>query len=314
MFARQSVLKQQSRFTRLTFLLLMAVAFGPFSVVAFANAKDDEDPRLKPRPVTLQTKDGMELRAFYFPSDQKKAATTVILVHEWTGQASPYYKLVSALNEAGCAVLAPDYRGHGGSKSYVNLRGDKIDLDPSKMSRKDAEAVVAMDLEKAKGFLKTENNDGYLNLNALVVVGVGEGSVLGSLWAMRDWSFPSLGSVKQGQDVKALVLVSPEKQIKGLPLEPALNDINLLQLPTMIIAGEGSPQASEARRMASRIEAKKKRVGRGEVTGLTVKMLDSDLDHSELVNQVKEAIPAIVSFVTAEAKGSNPKTPWIERK
>ena len=103
------------------------------------------------------------------------------------------------------------------------------------MSRKDAEAVVAMDLEKAKGFLKTENNDGYLNLNALVVVGVGEGSVLGSLWAMRDWSFPSLGSVKQGQDVKALVLISPEKQIKGLPLEPALND-NLLQLLTMIIA------------------------------------------------------------------------------
>jgi len=293
------------------FLFLLS-SFVP-DALGQGNKKGEEDPRLEPRPVTLQTKDGMEIRAFYFPSDQKKAATTVLLVHEWEGQASPYYKLVTALNQAGCAVLAPDYRGHGGSKEYVNLRGDKAELDPGKMSRKEVEAVVAMDLEKAKGFLKDENNDGYLNLNALVVIGIGEGCVLGNLWAARDWGFPSIGSVKQGQDVKALVMISPDKQVKGLPIEPALNDNNLLQLPTLIMAGEGSLQAAEARRMASRLEARKKRVGRGEVTGLSIQMPDTDLADAALVNDFKGAIPAIVTFVTTEVKGSDPKNPWVER-
>ena len=293
--------------------LLFLLNSPNMEVLGQGNKKGKEDPRLEPRPVTLQTKDGMEIRAFYFPSNQKKAATTVLLVHEWEGQASPYYKLVTALNKAGCAVLAPDYRGHGGSKEYVNLRGDKAELDPSKMSRKDAEAIVAMDLEKAKGFLKDENNDGYLNLNALVVIGIGEGCVLGNLWAARDWGFPSLGSVKQGQDVKAIVMISPEKQVKGLPIEPALNDNNLLLLPTLIMAGAGSLEAGEARRMASRLEARKKRVGRGEVTGLSIQMLESDLTEAALVNDARGAIPAIVTFVTTEVKGSDPKNPWVER-
>lgn len=288
--------------------------FGSGGVLSAQGKNGEKDPRLEPRPVTLKTKDGMELRAFYFPSDKEKAATTVLLVHEWKGQASPYYKLVLALNKAGCAVIAPDYRGHGGSKEYVNLRGDKAELDPEKMSRQEVEAIVAMDLEKTKGFLKDENNEGYLNLNSLVVIGVGEGCILGNLWAMRDWSFPSLGRVKQGQDVKGLVMISPEKQLKGLPIEPSFNDPNLLQLPILIVAGEDSREASEARRMATRIEARKKRAGRGEVNGLRVEMLDSDLSNAPLVTGVAEAIPAIVSFVTTEVKGDDPKNPWVERK
>ncbi|MDA8697175.1 alpha/beta fold hydrolase [Rhodopirellula sp.] len=295
----------------LAFLFLLTAS--SWTTLFAQGKKGEEDPRLEARPVTLKSKDGMELRVFYFPSEQKKNATTVLLVHEWGGQASPYYKLVTALNKAGCAVIAPDYRGHGGSKEYVNVRGDKAELDPDKMSRKDVEAIVAMDLEKVKGFLKDENNDGYLNLNALVVIGVGEGAVLGNLWAMRDWGFPSIGRVKQGQDVKGLVMISPAKQAKGLPIEPSLNDNNLLMLPTLIMAGEGSLQASEARRMAGRIEARKKRVGRGEVSGLSVQMLDSDLANALLVTEVAAAIPAIVSFVTTEVKGNDPKNPWVER-
>ncbi len=277
------------------------------------GSNKEEDPRLKARPITLQTKDGMELQAYYFPSDQKKAATTVLLVHEWQGQAGTYAKLASALNKAGCAVLALDYRGHGKSSSYVNARGDKIEIDPEKLSRKDAEAIVTLDLEKAKAFLKDENNDGYLNLNALVVIGVGEGCVLGNLWAMRDWSFPSVGRVKQGQDVKGLVLISPEKQVKGLPLEPSLNDNNLLQLPTLIMAGKTSSDASEARRIESRIAARKKKVGRGEVTGLSLELLDSNLSGASLVSQADGAIKSIVSFVTTEVKGNARRNPWVER-
>ena len=88
----------------------MAVAFCPFSVAAVANAKDDED-LVSSAAQTLQTKDGMELRAFYFPSDQRSRYHRNSR-YEWTVRRV-YYKLASALNEAGCAVLAPDYQATG---------------------------------------------------------------------------------------------------------------------------------------------------------------------------------------------------------
>jgi len=286
------------------------------SIVVAATAmgqRPKQDPKLKPRTVTLKTKDGIELRAFYFPSEKGKESPTVLLVHEWQGQASPYGPLVMALSKAGCAVLVPDYRGHGGSREYTNVRGEKTEFNLAQMSRADIEAIVTFDLETAKGFLKEENNEGRLNLNALVVIGVREGCVLGAQWAMRDWSFPSVGSNKQGQDVKALVLISPEKQIKGVPIDPAINDRFIIQLPIMIVAGAESPEASEAKRIAKRVEGVKKRFGRGEATGFQLSMANTALSGPSLVNDVGSVIPAIVKFVTTEVVVTDSANPWVER-
>ncbi len=306
---RDQEIKQQHR---RIFMVLVYLA----SIVVAATAmgqKAKPDPKLKPRTVTLKTKDGIELRAFYFPSEKGKEAQTVLLVHEWQGQASPYGPLVLALSKAGCAVLVPDYRGHGDSKEFINARGEKDQFDLARMSRQDVEAIVTFDLETAKGFLKTENNEGLLNLNALVVIGVREGCVLGAQWAKRDWGFPSVGSQKQGQDVKALVLISPEKQFKGIPIDPAINDPNLIRLPMMIVAGAESPEAAEARRLAKRVEGIKKRLGRGEATGFQLSMANTALSGPSLVSDVGGVIPAIVKFVTTEVVISDSTNPWVER-
>ncbi|MCP4499062.1 MAG: alpha/beta hydrolase, partial [Deltaproteobacteria bacterium] len=148
-------------------MMLSPIAFAPI-----ACAQDDKDEEPKLRTVELKTKDGMRLRAFYLPSNKGKAAKTVLLVHEWKGQASPYGKLVSALRDAGCAVLVPDYRGHGGSREQPTSKGTKAEMDTSKMSKRDIENIVKYDLEKAKSFLKGENDNESLNLNAMVVIGV----------------------------------------------------------------------------------------------------------------------------------------------
>ncbi|GAA5506927.1 alpha/beta hydrolase [Novipirellula caenicola] len=277
------------------------------------KGKEKEDPALKPRPVTLKTRDGIALRAFYFPSSKGKDAIPVILVHEWEGQVSPYYNLVVALRDAGCAVLAPDYRGHGGSKEYVDVRGKTETFDPSTMNKRDIDAILSSDLEEAKQFLKHENDDGKLNLNALVMIGVREGGVLASHFAMRDWRWPSIGSKKQGQDVKALVLISPEKQLKGVGIDPTLTDINVLRLPIMIVAGDSSSESSEATRIAKRIEVFKKKAGQGEVTGLTQQTVRTSLSGPALVNESSEVIPAIVKFVTSNVKISDDVNPWVKR-
>lgn len=292
----------------------MALAVFATTCSAQGTKKKKDDPKLKPRPVTLKTRDGVELRAFYFPSDKEKEAVTVLLVHEWEGQASPYYKLVMELKEAGCAVLVPDYRGHGGSKEYTGRNGRKETFNIAQMSKRDVENIVLMDLEKAKGFLKDENNEGNLNLNAMVVIGIREGCILAAHFAARDWSFPSVGSRKQGQDVKGLVLISPEKQLKSVSLDQGINNAAVMSMPMMIIAGKTSPEAGEASRLVKRIESLRRRAGGGTVEGFESSMPSTQLSGPALVNEVPDVIPSIVKFVTEQIKGTKETNPWISRE
>jgi pimeloyl-ACP methyl ester carboxylesterase len=288
----------------MVFLFAIVVA----SSVNGQGVKTKDDPKLKPRPVTLKTKDGIELRAFYFPSAKGKEAITVMLVHEWQGKgASPYGKLVKSLRDAGCAVLAPDYRGHGGSTQRTKDKKFNI----AQMSKRDVENIIAFDLEKAKGFLKQENNEENLNLNALVLIGIGEGCVMAAHWAQRDWNFPSVGRMKQGQDVKCLVFVSPEKQIKGVAIDPTLG--SLVRLPMMVVAGASSPEASEAKRLAKRVEGMKKRIGRGKATGFEFKSVDTSLSGPALVTELSSVISGITEFITNEVVISDDENEWIAR-
>ena len=294
-------------------LVMVAIYLAAIAVVGTVVAQKPDDPKLKPRMVKLKTKDGIELRAFYFPSAEGKEAVTALIVHEWEGQASPYQKLVLALRDSGCAVLIPDYRGHGGSREYIGPRGTVEQFNLAQMSRRDVENIIAFDLEKAKAFLKDENNEGNLNLNALVVIGIREGCVLAAHWAKRDWSFPSVGRLKQGQDVKGLVLISPEKQVKGIGIDQAINNPALLRLPVMIAAGGSSPEASEARRLGKRIEGIKKRLGRGEATGFEMELFDTTLSGPSLVNDYGAVIPSIVEFIKTNVDGAGEENPYIER-
>ena len=312
-----SWLRQMVRFVA---VLVMLVATAT-ATAQTAQGSRSRSATKKPdhRIVTLKTKDGVKLRAFYFPSakseDEKgKEAITVMVVHEWRGQASPYYKLVSALRTAGCAVLIPDYRGHGGSREYTDAQGKVKNFNLSTMSKRDVENIVAYDLEKAKAFLKDENNEEKLNLNALVVIGVQEGCVMAAHWAKRDWQWPSIGQVKQGQDVKALVFISPEKLVKGVAIDQAITDRNLYSLPIMILAGSASDQGDEAERIAKRLGNYKKRINRGEISGLEVALPKTNLSGAKLVNSSNAVIKAITTFVTSQVPIDDEENRWVERR
>ena len=211
-------------------------------------------------------------------------------------------------------MLVPDYRGHGGSREYTNSRGVTENIQHRPMSKRDVENIIKYDLEESKQFLKKENNEGLLNLNAMVVIGVQEGCVMAAHWTVRDWRFPSVGSVKQGQDVKALVMISPEKVLKGVPLDSTLSDSNLLRLPIMLVGGETSPEAEETQRIYKRIEIVKKKLSRGVAQGLELKTVKSSLSGHALVNQSPDVIPAIVKFVTENVTVSEEENPWVERQ
>jgi len=154
-----------------------------------------------------------------------------------------------------------------------------------------------------------------LNLNALVVIGVRDGCVLAATWAKRDWSFPNVGSRKQGHDVKALVMISPERMLKGVPVETALSDPRIAALPTMIVVGKGSEEESDATRIHKRVTAVKRRLSGGrDPEGLNLLTVREPLGGPNLVTQSPKVIPEIVKFVTEEIEISEVDNPWIHRE
>ena len=280
-----------------------------------AAQKKRVEPPPEPRPVVIPTKDGNELSGYYFGSNKGKEAIPVLLVHEWQGQKNGYGPLCLALRNAGCAVLAFDYRGHGGSREIVDASGRKKQLNLQTMRKRDIDMIVRYDIEAAKRFLIKENNEERLNLNALVVVGVRDGCVLATAWTQTDWQFPNVGTRKQGRDVKALVFVSPKRQLKGIPIESLLQDRNVAGLPTMVIYGKGSTEENDSVRIHKRIGVNKRKLAGGrDPEGLELLSVREPLGGPDLIKRSKSVIPEVVKFVTEEVKITDVDNPWIKRE
>ena len=82
--------------------------------------------------------------------------------------------------------------------------------------------MATLDMEAVRGCFWCKNDAGELNLNKLCLVGAGMGANVAANWAAQDWAAPPLAIGKQGQDVKALVLVSPRWSFNGLSMQAPL--------------------------------------------------------------------------------------------
>jgi hypothetical protein len=70
-------------------------------------------------------------------------------------------------------------------------------------------------------------------------------------WAYADWNWPALAMNRQGQDVRALVLLSPEANFKGIRTGAALEDPDIRSTLSMaiVVGKNNSTAAGEAERM-----------------------------------------------------------------
>ena len=104
-------------------VLAISATFPPVSPVCAqpaASPAAEEEGLPEPKELTLPTSDGVELIVQYFAAPGKdKPQATVILVHDLGGSSENLDPLAESLQTAGCAVLAPDLRGHGGSSHPV---------------------------------------------------------------------------------------------------------------------------------------------------------------------------------------------------
>jgi pimeloyl-ACP methyl ester carboxylesterase len=196
------------------------------------------------------------MQATYYGSIMGKEAVPIIMLHAFKRSRADFEGLALAMQARGHAVIVPDLRGHGKS-TQITINGETRSIDQATMRRADFDAMVTKDLETVKQFLMEKNNAGELNIEKLCVVGNEMGAVLAANWAVWDWHWPVLPAVKQGQDVKALVLLSPPMNFHGISMTDAMNRPLLqTQLSIMIMYGDKNKQGTDdAKRIFTRLNS-----------------------------------------------------------
>jgi pimeloyl-ACP methyl ester carboxylesterase len=203
-----------------------------------------------PEEVSLRTNEpggSVELHATFYPGSNGKESVPIILLHSWKGSRADFAPLVPGLHEKGHALLVPDLRGHGLSRRRIvaSPRGLVTEtLDAERFRPADFGAMVQYDLEAWKRFLLERNDAEALNIERLCVIGAEMGAGVALNWALLDWSWPQYPGMKQGQDVKALVLLSPQWNFRGLEVQRALNHPYISStMSIMLIVGAGDSRA-----------------------------------------------------------------------
>ena len=291
---------------RAVVLLLAAGALAAGIQPSAAQDKKKDEP-LPPEQVTLKTSDEVPLAATYYPSRLGKDAAAVILVHAYQGNRGDFEVLALALQRAGHAVIAADLRGHGESTGAV-----------PQVRATDFDAMVRRDLEAVKRFLIEKNNAGELNIERLGMVGVEMGAAIAINWAALDWSWPVLATGKQGQDVKALAVISPEWVYKGLKITDAMTNPHIRgDLSFLIVAGERNPKLLQASKRLhnalSRYHPNPPPQEADEKQTLWLKTPRTSLQGTQLMNEKSLNVEQMVlEFV--ERRLVNPPYAWSVRK
>ena len=277
-------------------------------------SKQDAPP--EPEDEIFDTGDGVRLHATFYPGMREKESVPVILVHDLKSSRKGFHDLAVFLQARGCAVLVPDLRGHGES---IRAEGVRNAINPDRMNSRQFQAIAGPrgDMEACKKFLMQKNNEGELNIEKLCIVGAGFGAIVAANWSALDWSWPPLATGKQGQDVKALVLISPEWSSRGLQMKPATTSNAFRSiLSMMILVGEEDKKSRQcADRLAKIIErfnpnAKSEEL---QTKSFFYLKLDTSLQGMKMLDEASLQVPQrIAKFI--ELRLINQPFQWKERK
>jgi pimeloyl-ACP methyl ester carboxylesterase len=309
------------RVAALGFLTVAAASLVPLRVTA-----------APPEVATVVARDGLQLRLTYFPStlrpgtEEAKQVTPVLMLHDQKESRAVFNSLAQRLSAMGgskqkkgepaFAVLTADLRGHGESTKQSLPTGASVTIDASKLNKQVLGGMATFDMEALRSFLIEKNDAGELNLNKLCIIGAGMGANVGVNWALQDWAAPPLAIGKQGQDIKALILISPTWSYNGLSFQAPMRFRPLKQnVAWLLIYG------NQDRKLQKDIDRIEKQLERFHPTaaagdppsGLQVVGVDSKLQGGTLLSRVgSQAMEQqIVDFLTTHV--AKTQQPWSNR-
>ncbi|MBI5760563.1 MAG: alpha/beta hydrolase [Planctomycetales bacterium] len=243
-----------SAFVRTTLFAAAACLAGILPADRAFGQGDKGGELAKPEAQVIQTTDGFPIAITYYKSSGGKESPVVVLLHMkdgnrlvWEGDKG----LASTLHKEGYAVITVDLHGHGDSKgtgiasatttgsgNANQKKKDEKEKKPAPKATKasagdvkkgDVEAMIGYDMEVVKTFIYERHQAQELNMNKLAVVGAEMGATVALNFAANDWlkkphSDGQVGfQTPRGQDVRAIVLFSPQTGFAGVPVNAALN-------------------------------------------------------------------------------------------
>jgi len=210
----------------------------------------------------------------YLPGTNGKESVPVVLLHMHKGDRHEMEGLGLYLQKEGFAVIMPDLRGHGQS---TIVTGSPRPLDAATLTPPQFTAMITHDMEAVKRYIVARHNEGQLNVDKLCLIGAEMGAVVAVNWAAQDWSWTDLQGVKQSKDVRALVLLSPQRQFKNLAISQALSFPPIRDVLSffLIVGAEDATGVAAARTIAQQLERSRPKPTK--IEEKTVFLQDTDL-------------------------------------
>lgn len=300
---RDEVISSRPRVRWISFALLGVLFTG-------AAASGQAPPKATSQDVTLQARDGQEIRITYFKSTAGAEAPVVILLHGKGGNRLVWKPFAEQLQKVEFAVITVDLRGHG--ESTAGPGGKKPDSGPK---AREFQAMVAGDLEAVKKFIYDEHQEKQLNMNKLGIVAADITTPVAIAYAELDWEkkpyddAPTIAlSTPRGQDVQALALLSPEATAPGLGTNKSLAILRNLARPVLICVGsKNSGDVADARKIHDILAPKKEGSEH-----MYLEQYDTKLRGTDLLGKGTKLEQHLFTFLVKHVKEH--KSEWRDRK
>jgi pimeloyl-ACP methyl ester carboxylesterase len=292
-----------------------------------AKGEPKDEPPPAPESFFVRTSDGWNIFCtFYGPKKgvrRGKDVVPIIMLHGWEGQGSEYADLATVLQSWGFASIVPDLRGHGRSLGVMRRKpnGEEEEkvVKADDLTPQDMEGMVN-DVEAVRKVLVDKNDAQSLNLAMLCVVGSDVGTIVALNWSAFNWNQPVLpNGFRFGQDVKALVLLSPQQNFKRMNCSAVLTHPIISRNVSMLIAvGEQQNRDySEAKRIHSRLERLRPPVAeedRMQKQDLFLIPAPTPLQGTKLLDRALPVGGAIMKFLDLRLLRKVETFPWTDRK
>jgi pimeloyl-ACP methyl ester carboxylesterase len=224
-------------------LLLGVLAFGSAWGLAAAPCwAQTASKKVIGEDKTLVTKLGINIKITYFPSTAGEEAPVAVLLHGKAGNRLVWKDFAGLLQQDDFAVVTVDLSGHGESGAHFpKPAGGGKKSEGGVLRAAEYQAMVADDLEAVKKFLFEEHQKKLLNMSKLAIAGADFSAAVAIVFADRDWQKPPYddaptleAKTPRGQDVRALILLSPEEQVPGINATQSLGRLRAVGMQAMI--------------------------------------------------------------------------------
>ncbi len=246
-------------------LMVLLIAFCLAGLECCAQGKAEPPNTANTREEILAASDGWQIHTTYYESAAGKESPVVILLAgvEGPDKKDPRNRRVwqntaAALQKSGFAVLAVDLRKHGDSLPEGTAP------ESLKMTAGEYVFMATFDIDAVKTFLLSEHQNEKLNIRKTGIVAVGSSAMVAAAATVADWEkkpYPDgptpETSTPRGQDIRALIMYSPNSSVKGINSNTLMKAIKARPIAVHVIASKDvKDDARNADRIYKAVEIK----------------------------------------------------------